>query len=127
MVRGWWHQHLHNLHPTPSWGEKGREWGEEELSLQLPYKINANCTLLVIHSIPALFGIDTAETNVRIQPWRSFVSQTEDAASSRDGEQGAAGVYSDGQFLRFGCPRMATSRVDLPRKMDTVWLMILLP
>lgn len=30
--------------------------GEEELGLQLPCKINATCTLLVIHSIPVPLG-----------------------------------------------------------------------
>ena len=67
-VQRWWHQHLHNLHPVSSWGEKGREWEEEELSLQLPCKINTSCTLLVIHSIPVPLGAETTKTKVRIQP-----------------------------------------------------------
>lgn len=67
-VQGWWHQHLHNRRPVSSWGEKGREQGEEELSLQQPCKINTSCTLPVIHSIPVLLGTQTAKMKVRIQP-----------------------------------------------------------
>ena len=67
-VQEWWHWHLHSLHPVSSWGEKGREQGEEELTLHLPCKINTSCTFLVTQSIPVSLGTETAKTKVQIQP-----------------------------------------------------------
>lgn len=100
----------------PLWVRRGG-LGEEELGPQLPCKINTSCTLLVNLNIPVPFGTHIVKKKVWIQPEENFVSQTEDAAGSRDGEQEGCRSSVNGEMLRFDCCDLAISR-ELLRQTD---------